>query len=509
MKTFHVIVYGCQMNYSDAARIKAVLTNFWRSHVDNKEQADIVILDTCSVRQKSEDKVWWQLKELAALSPQPKVWLTGCMIQHNLNLKKTRTTKSKKYKLWNFVGTVMWKKPQLVWLTEMDKDEELKAVVKAYALGKEDRTDELLYLNHSFNPLFKQMQLAFPNVELFFRIHDTWMLPYILQKMWYEWKADAEVMNEYTSIIPHDANMMLKKNTKTAYVPISTGCSQFCAYCIVPYARGLEKHRPVEEIYAETKAHLERGAQEIVLLWQIVNKHPDFYAILKTISAMPEVVWLRYTSPYPTYYDENIFALHNDRENICPHIHMPMQAWSNPVLKKMFRGYTKEQYLSFVDSIRALDRPISLTTDIIVWFCDETEEDFQESLQVAEYSMFDMIYIGIYSPRPGTYGAKKYDDNVPLKIKKQRHARLNEVLMQISNDNNQKEIGRIRKLMIREIRKWVWSTDTVQILWYTDNMKNTVVSLTASQAAQLQQGEFIEVKITGSKAFTLFGEVMF
>ena len=283
------------------------------------------------------------------------------------------------------------------------------------------------------------MQTSFPQVELFFRIHDTGMLPYIMNKLGYEVTADVDVTNEYTGIIPHDANMMQQKNTKTAYVPISTGCSQFCAYCIVPYARGLEKNRPMDEIYTEVNAHLDTGVEEIVLLGQIVNKHPDFYEILKTISHMPRVKWLRYTSPYPTYYSDNIFALHNDKENICPHIHMPVQSGSDAVLKKMFRGYTVEQYREFVDGIRRLERPISITSDIIVGFCDETEEDFVKSLELTKYSEFDMVYIGIYSPRPGTYGAKKYEDNVPMKVKKERWARLNDVLIDISTKNNKAE----------------------------------------------------------------------
>jgi tRNA-2-methylthio-N6-dimethylallyladenosine synthase len=130
---------------------------------------------------------------------------------------------------------------------------------------------------------------------------------------------------------------------------------------------------------------------------------------------------------------------------------MPLQAGSNAVLKKMFRGYTKEQYLEFVDNIRALNRDISITTDIIVGFCDETEEDFQESLEVTRYSKFDMIYIGIYSPRPGTYGAKKYEDNVPMKVKKERRARLNQALNETSKANNKYELGRQRAIMVREV----------------------------------------------------------
>lgn len=496
------------MNYADSARIKAVLSNCGWTYVEHKQEADVVILDTCSVRQKSEDKVRWQLKELRNTQ---KVRLTWCMIQHNLNLKKTRTTTSKKYKMGNFVWDVKSNAPFIVWMEDVEQDKHLKDKVRDRVLWKTEQPDDLLYINHAFDPLFKKMQNEFPNVELFFRINDVGMLPYIIWELWYTWirEADIEIVNEYQTIIPHSANQLFSENTKTAYVPISSWCSQFCAYCIVPYARGLEKNRPVDEIITEVKHHLKEWAEEIVLLWQIVNKHPDFYKILKTVCELPGVRWVRYTSPYPTYYDTNIFALHNDVEVLCPHIHMPLQSWSTKVLKKMFRGYTREQYMEFVDGIRALKRPISITSDIIVWFTDETEEDFKESISLAEYAKFDMIYIGIYSPRPGTYGARKYEDNIPQAIKKERHHRLNEVLRSMSDANNLLEVGSLREVMVRDVRDDV-------ILAYSDNMKQVIIerrnepewwmSTSMWFDSTLEKWQFINVKIIWSSDFKLFGE---
>jgi tRNA-2-methylthio-N6-dimethylallyladenosine synthase len=182
--------------------------------------------------------------------------------------------------------------------------------VRDVAQGNDDRRSEILYVNHAFDPLFGHMQRTAPQVELFFRINDLGYIPAVMRKLGYDVKEDIDIISEYTGIIPHNANQLFKENTKTAYVPISTGCSQFCAYCIVPYARGLEKNRPMDEIYAEVKEHLNNGVEEIVLLGQIVNKHPDFAQILRDVSAMKGVRWLRYTSPYPTYYNEEILALH-------------------------------------------------------------------------------------------------------------------------------------------------------------------------------------------------------
>ncbi len=499
------------MNYSDSARIKAVLHNCWWEYVEDKNHADVVILDTCSVRQKSEDKVRWQLKELRNTQ---RVWLTWCMIQHNLNLKKTRTTKSKKHLQGNFVENVVTATPTMVWLIDVEEDKKLKDIVRDFVLGDKPAPDNLLYINHAFDPLFKHMQNEFPNVELFFRINDVWMLPYIIKELGYEWirEADIEVVNEYQSIIPHNANQIFTENTKTAYVPISSGCSQFCAYCIVPYARGLEKNRPFDEIMTEVKHHLKQWVEEIVLLGQIVNKHPDFYQILKSVSELPWVRRLRYTSPYPTFYDDNIFALHNDNINICPHIHMPMQSWSTQVLKKMFRWYTADEYKAFVDSIRLLDRDISLTTDIIVWFTDETEEDFQESLAMAQYGKFDMIYIWIYSPRPGTYGARKYEDNIPQEIKKDRHSRLNKTLIAISEENNKKEIWKFTEVVIRDVQDRAF-------IWYSNHMKSVVIPRSQQDETKwfttsmwfeswIQKWQFVNVRITDTWPFKLFWEII-
>lgn len=477
------------MNYSDAARIKAVLTNCGRTHVDERNDADVVIIDTCSVRQKSEDKVRWLLKQIRG---DQKIRCTGCMVGHNLNLKKTKATTSKKYITGNFLGNVATKEPMIVWLEPLS--DEIRKKLRPW--------DDILYVNHSFDPLWRTMRESFPNTELFFRINDLGFLPFVMRKLWYEVSPDIDVVNEYTWIIPHNANMLFAEATQTAYVPISTGCSQFCAYCIVPYARGLEKNRDKEEIMKEVEAQVAGGASEIVLLGQIVNKHPDFDEIVRRTCETPWVTWVRYTSPYPTFYSDTLLRLHETMDNLCPHIHMPMQSGSTKVLKKMFRGYTAEQFKEFVDKIRALSRPISITSDVIVGFCTETEEDFQETIDLVRYAKFDLIYMGIYSPRPWTIAARKFEDDVPAAIKKERRHRLNEVLKEVSAENNQTEIGTTKTAIIREI------TDD-KIIWYSDNMKQVIIHVgadTIRPSTSLQPGQYIRIKINSVKSFTLYGE---
>ncbi len=386
MPSFHIITLGCQMNYADSARIKAVLLNCGFSYAQDMKDADIVIFDTCSIRQKSEDKITGSLKNIPL---HQKIRITGCMVQHNL--KKTFKEKTPP-------------------------------------------------INQDFNPLRHNLHQTYPNLELFFRIDDVGNLPILLEKIGYKnLKYAGELVDEYEKIIPTH-NTSMNQHATSAYVPISTGCNQFCAYCIVPYARGREKYFPVPQILAEVKQHIKNGAKEITLLGQIVNKHPDFVQIIKEILKLEGLERLRYTSPYPTFYSPELLHLHEQESKLCPHIHIPFQSGSSDVLQKMFRGYSAQECFAFIDKIRGLKRDISITTDIILGFSGETEEDFQQSMDLVEYGRFDMIFMGIYSSRPGTFADKQYPDDIPYKIKHQRRSKMNELLKKISRENNQKEI---------------------------------------------------------------------
>ncbi len=333
------------------------------------------------------------------------------------------------------------------------------------------------------------------NLELMRRIDDTGFLPLMLQRLWYKITYDKELINEYEKILPTQNTSMNTTHSKTAYVPISTWCNQFCSYCIVPYARWLEKNFPVEQIVEEAKKQLERGAEEIVLIWQIVNKHPDFVLLVKKILKLKGLRRLRYTSPYPTFYSKELLQLHATEEKLCPHIHIPFQSGSDKVLKAMHRWYTAKQARKFIDDIQALPRKISITTDIIVWFPGETEKDFTDTLKLVRHGKFDMIYIGIYSPRPGTYADKHLPDEIPYKIKHARRDKLNELLKRISLANNKKEIWSTHNVLINEV-----GTDF--LLGYTENMKQIIVKGKASP------GDFVQVKITRGVPFKLYGEII-
>lgn len=481
------------MNYADSARIKAVLTHAGMIYVSDISEANLIIFDTCSVRQKSEDKVAGKMIEIR---PDQKVRMTGCMIQHYLKndkIKQAKTGKKSTQLTGNFVWGITTQEPEIIGRTNTFEDD----------LRKTKDFGNILYVNHAFSPLWSTYSQQYPNVELFFRIDDTGFLPLLADRLGYDVVIDNNLTNEYNSIIPHNSNQLFSDNTKTAYVPVSTGCSQFCSYCIVPYARGLENNRPVEDIVTEVKHHLKNGIEEIVLLGQIVNKHPQFVDICKQVLELPGLVWLRYTSPYPTFFPPELLDLHEHHPKMCPHIHMPLQSGSDHMLRKMFRGYSVSDYRTFIDNIRKLKRPISITTDIIVGHPDETDQDFQDSMELTRYAGFDMIYIGIYSPRPGTIWAKKYEDNVPMKIKKQRRNELNDLLKTISESNNQKEIGTTKQVMISRKLK------NGDYFGYTDNMKNIVINTpVGADTIRPKTWSFAQVQITWAEAFKLFGEVI-
>ena len=413
------------------------------------------------------------------------------MIQHNLRQWKFKA-KNLKFNIWNFLWSIQTKSPKILWFLS----EEINH------LKSSEKSSKIVPVNNAFNPIFHSLTQKQKNIELMRRIDDTGFLPLILTKLWYDIHYDKEIINEYNKIIPKNINTSMNTHKKTAYIPISTWCNQFCSYCIVPYARGHEKHFPIKQIIQEAKIHLKNWTKEIVLLWQIVNKHPEFTKILKEILQLPWLKRLRYTSPYPTYYTKELLALHEKEEKLCPHIHMPLQSGSNNVLKKMLRGYTREEAKTFIDTIKNLKRNISITTDIIVGFPDETEEDFQQTLELIKYGNFDMIYIGIYSPRPGTFAEKTYPDTISATIKHDRRNRLNELLKKQSEKNNKKEIGKTKTILINKISTWITE-------WYTDNMKQVIIEHEAwSLKLEAKVWDFVKIKIVKAIPFKLYGQII-
>ncbi|MCS6983298.1 MAG: MiaB/RimO family radical SAM methylthiotransferase [Candidatus Absconditabacterales bacterium] len=481
---FITLTFGCQMNYADAARIRSMLQYIGRMHVSKEEDADIIIFVTCSVREKAEDKITGRLM---TIPKHQKIWMTGCMPQHFI--KTARLLDSKKtpslFKIGNFLGKA--KKGATI----VGRDSDSVATSKA---------KNVIPVNYAFNPLYHTLKTTYDNIELFFRIDDTGHLPSIVRALGYDiGEEKSQSYDEYNEIIMQPTTMHTQATTVSSFVPISTGCSQFCSYCIVPYARGLENHLDPEMILTQIRHHLDQGVQEITLLGQIVNKHPQFVSILEQIFAMEsDLKWLRYTSPYPTFYSDALIKLHAEEPRLCPHIHIPLQSGSDTILKAMHRGYTSEQFRSMIVKIRSLDRYINLTTDVIVGFCDETEEDFLKTLDLVDYAQFTMIYIGKYSVRPGTYAANHLKDTITKQEKEERRRRLNECFMANAARQFQQFIGQTHEVLITHVSKQ-------GAKGYNQYMHNIIIPTCHDKTLV---GQFVDVVITGTQGLHLDGELL-
>lgn len=432
MKYF-LYIYGCQMNRSDAERIESVLDNLGYKKTELRDEADLVIFVTCSVRQSAEDRVWGivhNLNRLKAKGKKIKIILTGCM-----------------------------------------------------ALRKE---------------IVKKM----PGVDIFLDIKDLNKLPQLLGV-----KAGKEEIESYLSVKP-------KYESKfTAYVPIMTGCNNFCSYCIVPYVRGREMSRPPEDVIKEVKELIKRGYKEIILLGQNVNSYnpqlnnlqlnnfttkqliKDFPDLLEYIAMLPGDFWLSFLTSHPKDLSDKLIKVIAKNPKICPYINLPVQAGDDQILKKMNRKYTVKQYKDLVKKIRKNIPEVAVSTDIIVGFPGETKKQFNNSVKLFKDIKYDMAYLNQYSSREGTVSAKM-KDTVSHIEKERRDKELNKVLKLTALASNEKLVGKVLNVLIERQGKddlWLGKTRTFKVVKIKSN-KNIL-------------GQFVKVKITKAKSFGLEGDL--
>lgn len=382
---YHIVTYGCQMNYSDTERLKTLLESYGFKESKKRESADFIIFNSCSVRQKAEDRVYGEMVNMESLRKKKKnllIGLTGCMVRKN----------------------------------------------------KERKTEKAI----------KQLDIAF-------RPEDMGKLGEQIRKLRPKWKLTPTDLDGYFEIAP-------KTNSKhQVFVPIMTGCDKFCAYCVVPYSRGREKSRSFDEIIAECEKLVTAGAKEITLLGQTVNsysaaKADSFTKLLREIDKLHSkgLNRLRFTSAHPKDFTDELIETLAKLKTICPYIHLPVQSGSNSCLRRMNRPYTREKYISIIKKIREAIPNCAMTTDIIVGFCGETEEEFLDTCALYEEIGFDMAYLAKYSPRKGTFAEKKLKDDVPKKIKTERWHRLNEILKKWCLARNQQYIGKTVEALIEK-----------------------------------------------------------
>ncbi len=378
MKKFKIVTYGCQINEYESEKFREFLLKAGLEETDRERDADFVILNSCAVRKKSEQKLLSRvgyIRKLFYEQGKPVSIVTGCVA----------TVKEKEIKR---IG------------------EKSVALVMKGTRSLKERIEKLReFLNIEFIEPSPQVKGVF------------------------------------------------------AYVPIIFGCDNFCTYCIVPFTKGRERSRTKEEVLKEVRFLVEGGTKEIVLLGQNINHYGrdigyknGFVEILEEVNKIPGLKRLRYLTPHPAdFTDEDLKRMRN-LEKLCPHFHLPVQSGSDKILKLMKRGYTKGEYLSLIEKVKKLFPEASITTDIIVGFPQETEEDYEETKKLVEEVRFDKIFIAAYSPREGTVAAKM-EGQIEEKVKKERLNELLKIEDEISLEKNRAFVGKETEVLVENVKE--------------------------------------------------------
>ena len=457
---YFIHTYGCQMNYSDTERIESYLNQLGLNKVAKEPEADLIIFNSCSIRQKAEDRVLGSMENLIKAKrrrPDLLIALTGCMVRKS-STKNTERRAQDKYLKSN--------KPLDIAFRIEDLPKLRGLIVEA---ANASRCHAGL-LNNEFN----KISTLSPGKGLISRvkhgaIHDNAMhdiAPPALPKI------QDEQLEDYFHISPN-------YTSKTqAFIPISTGCDKFCTYCIVPYARGRETSRNIEDILKEATELVSNGCKEITLLGQTVDSYglstidrkrklfdynkidsqsepPPFVQLLTQIDELHKkgLKRLRFTSPHPKDVSPELIQAYAELKTLMPHIHLPIQSGDNTCLQRMNRPYTRERYLEIVQALRKARPDIAITTDIIVGFCGETEEEFQSTVDLYNQIEFDFCYIGQYSTRKGTFADKNLDDNVLQEEKSKRWHTLNNLMKEITQKKLKTYVGRTLEVIVEQTQQ--------------------------------------------------------
>ena len=432
-KKYFVRTYGCQMNEHDGERVKGVLSKEGMIETENIEEASVIILNTCAIRENAHDKVFGFLGLVKKLKETHDILLgiCGCMAQEESVVNEIMS----KYKYVDFV------------------------------FGTHNLNNMINVINERIN----------------------------------SGKQNIEVYSELGSIcegIPE------KRESKySAWVDIQLGCDKFCTYCIVPYTRGTQRSRKKENIIEEVEKLKNEGYLEVTLLGQNVNAYgKDLYEnytlanLLEDVSKT-EIPRIRFVTSHPWDFTDEMIEVIKKYDNVMPYVHLPIQSGSDRILKLMGRKYTIDEYLKLYNKIRKEVKGVSITTDIIVGFPGETEEDFEETLKIVNECKFDGAFTFAFSPREGTPAAK-LKDNTTVEEKNERLHRLNEIVNKYSNEANQKMVGKIEKCLVTGISE----KDSSKYMGYTENMK--LVNIISNENII---GQIVNVKIDEAKSFSLNG----
>ncbi|HYK74916.1 MAG TPA: tRNA (N6-isopentenyl adenosine(37)-C2)-methylthiotransferase MiaB [Pseudoneobacillus sp.] len=437
-RKFYIRTYGCQMNEHDTEVMAGIFMALGYEITSTVEDANVILLNTCAIRENAENKVFGELGHLKTLKkerPDLLIGVCGCMSQEESVVNK---------------------------------------ILKTYQ-----------------------------QVDMVFGTHNIHRLPNILHEAYMSKETVVEVWSKEGDVIENLPKV--RRGNIKGWVNIMYGCDKFCTYCIVPYTRGKERSRRPEDVIQEVRQLAAQGYQEITLLGQNVNAYgKDFEDIQYGLGELMDEIRkidiprIRFMTSHPRDFDDRLIEVLAKGGNLMNHIHLPVQSGSTEVLKIMARKYTREGYLELIRKIKAAIPDASFTTDIIVGYPNETEEQFEETMSLFREVGFEGAYTFIYSPREGTPAAKM-EDNVPMEVKKERLQRLNNLVNETAAESMKKYKGQIVEVLVEGESKY--NSDV--LAGYTN--KSKLVNFIGPKTAI---GKIVKVKITDAKTWSLNGEIV-
>lgn len=442
-KQFYIESYGCAMNFSDSEIVASILNKEGFGATRNFEEADLVLLNTCSIREKAEQTVRKRLTEFRKIKdarPGMLIGMLGCMAER---------LKSK--------------------LLEEEKLVDLVVGPDAY---------------RSLPGLISEAEGGQKAVNVLLSREET-----------------------YADISP----VRLNSNGVTAFVSIMRGCNNMCSFCVVPFTRGRERSRDADSIVRECKELFEKGFREVTLLGQNVDSYYfvdetkgqaiTFAKLLEMVALVSPLLRVRFSTSHPKDITDDVLHAIARYENICKYIHLPVQSGSTRILQLMNRTYTREWYLAKVDRIREIIPDCGLSSDVIAGFCTEEEKDHVDTLNIMEYSQYDMSYMFIYSERPGTLAEKRYTDDIPETTKKRRLQEIVELQGKLSLVSNKKDLGKTFSVLIEGNSK------RNDLDWMGRNSQNKVIVF-PKENFHYTKGDYVNVEVTDCTQATLLGKII-
>jgi tRNA-2-methylthio-N6-dimethylallyladenosine synthase len=437
-RRLYVETYGCQMNVADTDLIGGLFAQGGFVRAEAPEQADVILLNTCAVREKPEERVFGRVAELAALKgrrPELVLGVVGCMAEH---LK----------------GALAERAPAVDVIAGPDSYRRLLDLCRQAGTAGSAPHEPLVDVQLSRDETYEGL--------------------------------DAAGGGDGVS----------------GFITIQRGCDKFCTFCVVPLTRGRERGTSPGEVLRQARAFAAAGYRELTLLGQTVNSYRwqdvRFSDLLRAVARTEGIARVRFTSPYPVDFTPDVVAAIAEEPRVCKHVHLPLQTGSDAVLARMRRGYDYAGFLGVVRALRQAVPGIAISTDLIVGFCGETEEDHQRTLAAMEEIRFDQAYMFAYSERSGTAAARRLPDDVPHEVKRRRLSEVIQLQNLHSLAANQRKVGEIERVLIhRRSRK-----RADQLLARTDSFKAVILPA----ACGLQPGDWGEVRIDRATSATLYGE---